>query len=244
MRGTRWVCLFLASANSFNSVAESLHPVARQRHLHHAVTATREIPAKVERRLGLCVMKDADKSKAQLIKELQSLRTVGSEQARSLREAETLKHIYRQAPVGLCHFDIELRFIHINERLAALNGISVEEHLGKTIGEVLPDVAANVEEQLRSVIETGQPIVGGTVEAETAAHPGEKRHYQHSYHAMKAGDGTVEGVNCIVEDITEFKQQQEELTFVSINHEDYFYKKYKKSAATSKHWLIVKAKLL
>jgi len=37
--------------------------------------------------------------------------------------------LYRKAPVGLCHFDLDLRYVHVNEWLASLNGLAVSEHL-------------------------------------------------------------------------------------------------------------------
>ena len=76
-------------------------------------------------------------------------------------------------------------------------------HLGKTIDEVLKDVAAGVVPQLRLVIQTGEPILEGTVEAETPAHPGESRQYMHNYYPDKDKDGTVVGVSCVVQDISD-----------------------------------------
>ena len=73
------------------------------------------------------------------------------------QDPASLADVYGQAPIGLCHFDLDLRYIHVNERLAALNGLAVNEHLGQTVGDVLPDVAQGVEEQLRQVITTGEP---------------------------------------------------------------------------------------
>jgi PAS domain S-box-containing protein len=113
------------------------------------------------------------------------------------------EHLYAIAPVGLCYFDTELRFLYINEWLARINGLPAEAHLGKTIGEVLKDVAVGVEPQLRHVLQTGEPIIEGTVEAETPAHPGESRHYMHNYYPDMSKDGTVVGVSCVVQDITE-----------------------------------------
>ncbi len=71
----------------------------------------------------------------------------------SLRERnfDELIGMFAQAPIGLCCFDGTLRFVFINDYLAAVNGISVEEHLGRSIREVIPDIAAGVEEQLRQV---------------------------------------------------------------------------------------------
>ncbi len=111
--------------------------------------------------------------------------------------------LYAIAPVGLCYFDTDLRFLYINEWLARINGLEVEAHLGKTIDEILQDVAAGVVPQLRQVLKTGEPIIEGTVEAETPAHPGESRHYMHNYYPDKNKDGTVVGVSCVVYDITE-----------------------------------------
>ncbi len=118
-------------------------------------------------------------------------------------QASEAERLYAIAPVGLCYFDTELRFLYINEWLARINGLPAEAHLGKTIGEVLKDVAVGVVPQLRHVLQTGEPIIGGTVEAETPAHPGESRHYMHNYYPDKSKDGTVVGVSCVVQDITE-----------------------------------------
>ncbi len=57
--------------------------------------------------------------------------------------------------------------------------------------------------RLRQVLQTGEPIIKGTVEAETPAHPGQLRHYMHNYYPDKSKDGTVVGVSCVVQDITE-----------------------------------------
>ncbi len=120
----------------------------------------------------------------------------------SERAAE-VERLYAIAPVGLCYFDTDLRFLYVNEWLASINGLSVEAHLGKMIDEVLEDVAVGVVPQLRQVLRTGEPILEGTVEAETPAHPGESRHYMHNYYPDKGKDGTVVGVSCVVHDITE-----------------------------------------
>ncbi len=124
----------------------------------------------------------------------------GSEPSERASEVERQ---YAIAPVGLCYFDTDLRFRYINEWLARIKGLPVKAHLGKTIDEVLKDVAAVVVPQLRHVLQTGEPIIEGRVEAETPAHRGESRHYMHNYYPDKSKDGTVVGVSCVVQDITE-----------------------------------------
>ncbi len=127
------------------------------------------------------------------------------------KQAFEVERLYANAPVGLCYFDTHLRFRYINEWLARINGLSVKAHLGKTIDELLKDVAASVVPQLHQVLQTGEPIIEGEVEAETPAHPGESRHYMHNYYPEKSKDGTVLGVSCVVRDITELRQAEREL---------------------------------
>lgn len=121
----------------------------------------------------------------------------------------SLHQVYQEAPVGLCAFDTDLRYVYINAWLAALNGIPVEDHLGRTVGEVLPDLVGNIEPQLQKVIDTGQPVVEGTASGSTMAGSGDERHFQHSYQPIMSGDGSVEGVNCVVLDVTERKRADE-----------------------------------
>ncbi len=122
-------------------------------------------------------------------------------------EIAFLSRLYQDAPIGLCLLDRELRFLQINKWLANLNGLPVNAHLGERIADILPDVARGIEKQLRAVIETGKPVIKGSVEAETAADPGEKRSYEHSYSAFRSNDDTIVGVSCVVEDITARKRE-------------------------------------
>ncbi len=148
---------------------------------------------------------DNRKTKKQLIHELQILRKKIADSGRLLNDSLV---IYKHAPIGLCVFDLDLRFLHINKWLAAMNGVPIEKHLGRTILEVLPDVAAVIEPQLRQVIDTGKPILGGTVRGETRAWPGIKRMFQHNYYPLKSDDSAVVGVSCVVEDVTERRQAE------------------------------------
>lgn len=125
------------------------------------------------------------------------------------RSQEFLDHVYRDAAVGLCYIDTEFRYQHINEWLAALNGLSVEAHLGKTVRDVVPHLAVEIEHQLCQVIETGEAIIEGIVEAETLGRPGERRTFSHNYHPVRAEDGSVLGVSCFVQDISDRRKAED-----------------------------------
>ena len=141
-------------------------------------------------------------------KQAEKTRQEKEDQQRLLNE---LGKIYKEAPVGLCYLDTDLRFLHVNDWLARINGVPVEKHIGRTIQDVLSDVAEGVEPQFRQVIETGEPILQGRVHAETAAHPGVKRHYIHNYNSVKSDDGTIVGLTCAVQDVTELTETAETL---------------------------------
>jgi PAS domain S-box-containing protein len=122
-----------------------------------------------------------------------------------------LRRMFQYSPTGLCFFDTDLQYVYINDWLATINGLSVDDHLGRRISEVLPDVAAGVESQLRHVIETGEPVMEGSVLAATPAHPEVRRHFQHDYCAVKSDEGTIVGVSCVVQDITARKLAEEQV---------------------------------
>ncbi|HJS84786.1 MAG TPA: PAS domain S-box protein, partial [Acetobacteraceae bacterium] len=137
--------------------------------------------------------------------------------ARTLAEQRA---IYANAPVGLSAHDHGMRFVAVNERLAAMNGLPVAAHIGRTPREAIPVVAERVEFLLQRVLETGEPIPAIEVETETAAHPGERRSYLASYYPMREWeDGEVAGVSVAVLDITDRKRAETALRDLAANLE-------------------------
>ena len=86
-----------------------------------------------------------------------------------------IEAIYNSAPVGLGVLDTDLRFQRINKRLAEMNGFQPQEHIGRSIRELLPDVAEDIESPMRGIIETGEPVLNMELGGETAAQPGVRR---------------------------------------------------------------------
>ena len=115
-----------------------------------------------------------------------------------------LEEVYQEAPIGLCLLDHELRFVFVNKWLADLNGIDINQHLGRKITEVVPAVAGAAEQQLRGVLETGVAVIEGVIEVESPLEEHGKSIFQHNYQPVWEGD-TVVGVSCVVQDITKEK---------------------------------------
>jgi PAS domain S-box-containing protein len=133
-----------------------------------------------------------------------------SEETARMRLAE-IETIYSNAPVGLCVLDTKLRFVRINNRLAEINGVPAEEHIGRTVREIVPDLADQVESEMRRIIETGEPVYGIETTGETAAQPGVIRTWIVNRLPLRQADGTVIGLNIVAQDITTRKRGQEAL---------------------------------
>ena len=120
-----------------------------------------------------------------------------------------LELIYRTAPVGLAFVDTELRYVRINEHLAAINGLSVEAHLGQAIEDLVPDLARAVLPHYRSVFATGEAVLNAEVRGHTRA-SAEEREFRVSYYPVR-DRGSVLGVTAVVQDITHEKRFQNAL---------------------------------
>ncbi len=109
-----------------------------------------------------------------------------------------LDAFFTVAPAGLAILDRELRYVQLNETLAQMNGRSVAEHLGRSVREVLPALAASVEPTLQRILTTGDPALNIDVSGETPAQPGITRYWVASYFPLPGRRGTPEGIGAIV----------------------------------------------
>ncbi|MEX0719776.1 MAG: response regulator [Balneolaceae bacterium] len=125
-----------------------------------------------------------------------------------LKEIEA---IYQNVPVGLCILDRDLKFIRVNEHLVKIHGVSAEEHLGKTMSEVLPDLAKNIEADLRQVMDSGEAKFNVELCGETPDQPGVERCFLEHWLPLYNKQENLIGLNMVVEEITERKQFEEEL---------------------------------
>lgn len=119
-----------------------------------------------------------------------------------------LDTLFATAPVALGYFDTELRYVRVNDKLAEINGVPVEAHIGRTVGEVLPDMDERVTVEFRRVLETGVPAVDVEFVGETPATPGEERRFSSSIYPVRDADDVVVGVGIVVLDITERRQAE------------------------------------
>jgi PAS domain S-box-containing protein len=126
-------------------------------------------------------------------------------------ERALLNSLLDNAPVGFAFYDQEYRYLRINPALAELNGLSVEAHLGHTLSEVVPDLAADLSRAFEQVKETGQSIVNQEIAGETPRFPGQKRSWLCNFYPVRTPDGTLLGTGALVSDIDDRKRMEEAL---------------------------------
>jgi PAS domain S-box-containing protein len=139
------------------------------------------------------------------VTDLKTLEAAQQEQSARLRAT------YESAPVGLCLVDHDLRYLEVNSRLAEINGVSVQQHIGRTMQEVIPDIADFLEPIYRRVLETGEPFERFLCAGIVPAHPDEQHEWLTSCYPVRNSLGSVTSVSVSVVDITDLQKTQEDL---------------------------------
>ncbi|MEH2079483.1 MAG: PAS domain S-box protein [Nostoc sp.] len=126
------------------------------------------------------------------------------EQELALREAR-LNGFFSSAPVGMNIIDNQLRFVQINQLLAEINGLPQQDHIGKTIHEVLPHIAPLMEPIYQQVLISGQPILNQELSGASIKQPNIIRHFLASYFPIVGEDDRPSGVGTVLVEISELQ---------------------------------------
>lgn len=119
-----------------------------------------------------------------------------------------LDSIFEQAGFGLGLWDTDLRFVRVNPALAEINRREVEEHLGRHMLEVRPDMPDAVVEACRRVVETGEPATDLRVEGPGVDEDGTTRTFSCSYYPVFR-DREVVGLWASVTEVTAERRARE-----------------------------------
>ncbi|MGB3653106.1 MAG: PAS domain S-box protein, partial [Rivularia sp. (in: cyanobacteria)] len=125
----------------------------------------------------------------------------------AVREAR-LNAFFSNAPLGLAIVNRELKCIQINELLAEIDGVSVEQHLGKTIREVIPQVAPTIEPFYQQVLATNQPVINIEISADLISQPAVMRDFLVSYFPIPGENNIPAGVGSVLIEITALKRAE------------------------------------
>src|ERR1700704_4480334 len=123
-----------------------------------------------------------------------------------LPQQPALQLIYDTAPIGLAFLSPDCRYLQINQRLTEICGISVADHIGRSVRETVPQVANQVEKVVELILSTGEPIIGVEVNGQRPDGTNAERFWLTSWHPLRGPEGAIVGINVVAEEITERKR--------------------------------------
>jgi PAS domain S-box-containing protein len=192
-------------AHAFNQMADTLEES------HSALQ--REVTERTEAQESLAranneLEQRVEERTAQLVAEIDERKQ--AEAAAGESEAE-LTAYFNGAPTGMGMVDSQLRYLKVNQPLADITGLPIKEHHGKTVREIMPQLAHIVEPLYQEVFATGKPILNFEISGETGSSPGELRDWQLTYFPLMGKDARPKAVGMVVTEITERKRAEAEL---------------------------------
>ncbi|MCF1595500.1 SpoIIE family protein phosphatase [Streptomyces muensis] len=127
-----------------------------------------------------------------------------------------LDGLFLRSPVGVVVLAPDLRILRVNQAVARFGGLPPEAYRGRRAPEFLfgPD-AASAEDKLRSVLETGRPVIFAEQPSRLLHDPHRELVISISAFRMQDPSGRVLGVTEIVEDVTDRHRARRRLALLS-----------------------------
>lgn len=130
------------------------------------------------------------------------------ERTRELEIQKTkLECLMKSAPIGVAFLDRDMKYEYINPVLAEMNGKTPEQHLGKTVQEILPSNYHLLLPTLKKVMDEGIKVSNWEYEASTEADNKKPHTFLANYFPVII-DKKIIGVGAAVVDLT-FKKEAE-----------------------------------
>ncbi len=114
---------------------------------------------------------------------------------------------FNSSTLGFSILDADFRYLAVNDALARMHGVPQDEHLGKTLREVLGPVADQIEPEFRKVLSTAKPRLEVEISG-LLPQKAEVGHWIGYYFPIKYGEGGVKSIGAIVLEVTLHKQME------------------------------------
>ncbi|MGB7039953.1 MAG: PAS domain-containing protein [Xanthobacteraceae bacterium] len=134
-----------------------------------------------------------------------------SNQVMALAASPELRLIYDTAPIGLAFLTPDCRYALINQHLTEICGISVADHIGRSVRECVPKVADQVEHLVRAILQSGEPVTGVEINGQRPDGSNTDQVWITYWHPLKNQSGDILGINVAAEEITERKRAEQAL---------------------------------
>ena len=119
------------------------------------------------------------------------------------RRLAELNQILQHTPVGLALIDCGYRFTYVNERLAEMNGIPPEAHIGRSLRDIVPDIADTLEALYQPVLERGEEVRDVILRGRTARNMDVERQWTCDLFPSFGADGGVVGAIAAVRETSD-----------------------------------------
>jgi PAS domain S-box-containing protein len=143
---------------------------------------------------------------------LQNITSVRRAEETARERLAEIESIYRNAPVGLSFIDADLRYLRVNQAIADMNGVSIDQVVGKTYRDLSPDTADAAEPFLRDLIRRGEPVRNLETVSRPPADPAEDHHYLLNMEPVRNEQGEIIGHMTAVQDVTELRRAERAAT--------------------------------
>ena len=110
---------------------------------------------------------------------------------------QLLAAFFSASNVGFYILDKDLNYVAVNHAVADMNGRPAAAHLGKTLREVLGELADKIEPELQRVLNTGKPVLNLEVSGVLPTRP-EVEHQLGHYFPIQDGTGQVKQIGVMV----------------------------------------------
>lgn len=123
-----------------------------------------------------------------------------------------IERLYETAPIGMALIDCERRYRRINASLAAYNGVPQDDHLGRTITEMLPEIGPRLDGVLDEVFATGRGVTDWELSAPAPQDADHEETFELDIYPLEDPDeDRVDRVGIIVRRVTEARRMEAEL---------------------------------
>ncbi|MBM4124573.1 MAG: diguanylate cyclase [Nitrospira sp.] len=137
--------------------------------------------------------------------------TLRNAQAEAKRWKTRLDTLYATVPIGLIYVTPTFVVEHVSRLIADLHGSSIAAHRGRRLPDLIqPERWARLKPVYERILKTGAPRYGIEEELPDPQAPGRTRFFLSEYYADTRKDGTIRGIQGVMQDITILKQAQKE----------------------------------
>jgi len=127
---------------------------------------------------------------------------------------QLLAAFFSASNVGFYILDKDLSYVAVNHALADINGRPAAAHLGKTLREVLGELADKIEPELQRVLNTGKPVLNLEVSGMLPTRPDVAPQLAH-YFPIQDGTGQVKQIGVVVVGNTGRRRLEQAITTVA-----------------------------